>query len=275
MIRVPAGVVIDGKAWGGRFVNTDQLITLAATVQDDRGLRAVKRLAEREYRKAAAAHQRAADRYVDAPERWRDRRAVAQQKQQEWERVRDAAQDFQETTPKAAPKKAAASTRGATRGARGKAGRPAKSARGKRPITTRAKVAQRARPAVKKPRASEWELGFKYRTPRGHNRRSSDVDVNLRIRRVDGRAFDVDQARKVMDHVRRTQETPDGFMVAGVDWKRPYAARGWRHGNVNDMDSFWAPMYSRDRDTGAWDIQPKDFRFGAVQYGQDDDDDES
>jgi hypothetical protein len=282
MIRVPAGVVIDGKAWGGRFVTTDQLISLAAAVEDSRGLAALERLAEREYRKAASVHQRAADKYVEAPERYRERRAQAQQQQQEWERVRDAAKDFQETTPKAPIQKSP--QRSTARGVRGGGVHPQKSVRGKksaagkrsagRGAATGTKGAQRVRPSVKKPRAVEWELGFKYRTTR-RNRRSSDVDVNLRIRRVDSRPFNVDQARKVMDHVRRTQETPDGFMVAGVDWKRPYAASGWRRGNINDMESFWAPMYSRDRDTRAWDIRPGDFRFGAVQYGKDDDDDDA
>lgn len=283
-IRVPAGVTIDGKGWGGRFVSRDQLISLAAATEG-RGLRAIERLAEREYSKAATSHQRAADKYMDAPERWRERRELAQQHQQEWERVRDAVEDFQETTPEAAPRPKAARRkgRGTVRGPVGRAG--ARGAKAK--STTRAsgtagrqgagrggkrgtQTAKPLRPAVKKgPVSVEWEIGFKYRTTR-RGRRGSDVDVNLRIRRVDGRAFGVVAARRVLAHVRRTQETPDHYMVAGVDWKRPHAGSGWRHGDVSDLDNFWAPMYSRDRDTSAW-------RFGAVKLGMGesgDDDDE-
>lgn len=275
-VRVPKGVTIDGQAWGGRFVSRDQLISLAAAT-DGSGLRAIERLVEREYRKAAAVHQRVADKYVDAPGRYRERRQLAQFQQQEWERVLDAAKDFQATTPaqakgqrhgQRASGRLPESGRGV--GARGRGGRKAKTAKGKRAAVTRiTQKSEQVRPAVKG--AVEWEIGFKYRTSRA-GKRSSDVDVNLRLRRVDGRAFTHDMAQKVLTHVRRTQETPDGFLIAGVDWKRPYAGTAWRHGSVGDMENFWAPMFSRDRATRAWDVKATDVRYGAVKQGDDDDD---
>lgn len=264
-IRVPKGVTVDGRGFGGRFVSRDQLIALAAAT-DTKGLRAIQRVADREYRKAAASHQRAADRYVEDPApRVRERRALAKQQQEEWQRVKDSATDFRETTPE--PKKSGRSRPTAGRQADGMGA-------GRRGDSTRRHRKAGTSPGTSTPKAAEWEIGFKYRAEMW-GRRSSDVDINVRVRRVDGRSFGVGEARKVLAHVRTTQETPAAYMVAGVDWKRPHSGTGWRHGSVADMESFWAPMYSRDTDTKAWDLRPQDFRYGAIKGMEGDDGEEN
>jgi hypothetical protein len=67
-LRVPAGVVIDGEAWGGRFITPEVLIDLAA-VADVSGALAIGRTVEREYTRATREFAKAADRYVAAEDR--------------------------------------------------------------------------------------------------------------------------------------------------------------------------------------------------------------
>lgn len=238
-IRVPKGVRIDGRSYGGRFVSLDQLISIAA-VTDQAGAEAIAKVARREHDKAARAHQRVADKYLDDPARYRSRRTAAQQVQQEWDRVASAAEDFAAPPKRRAPRKPA---------------KKAAPARGKRPAK---KAAAPRRQEVK---AREWEVGFEYR-PQERSRRGSAVNVNLRIRRVDGREFGLRAAQRVMDHVRQTQETPDGYEVAGVDWNRPQWGTRWRSGDVGDMENFFAPMYSRTRDKSVWKVTA---RYGAIK----------
>lgn len=233
-IRVPKGVRIDGRSFGGRFVSLDQLISIAA-VTDEKGAAAIAKVARREYDRAAKAHQRIADRFVDDPARYRSRRTVAQQVQQEWERVASAAEDFAAPPKRRAPRKKA----------------PAKK-----------RVAKKAAaPKRQEVRAREWEVGFEY-APKERSRRGSAVNVNLRIRRVDGREFGLRAAQGVMDYVRQHQETPSGYEVAGVDWNRPQWGTRWRSGHVDDMENFFAPMYSRARDKSVWKVTA---RYGAIK----------
>ncbi len=237
-IRIPKGVRIDGRSYGGRFVSLDQLISIAA-VTDTAGAEAIAKVARREYEKAARSHQRVADRYVDDPARYRDRRSVAQRVQQEWERVASAAKDFA-----APPRSRRASAKKAA----------VKRASGKRAV-------KKTTPRRQEVKAREWEVGFEYK-PQQRSRRGSAVNVNLRIRRVDGREFGLRSAQRVMDHVRQAQETPDGYEVAGVDWNRPQWGTRWRSGDVGDMENFFAPMYSKSRDRGAWKVTA---RYGAIK----------
>jgi hypothetical protein len=240
-IRIPKGVRIDGRSYGGRFVSLEQLISIAA-VSDQAGAEAIAKVARREYDKAARAHQRVADRFVDDPARYQSRRTLAQRVQQEWERVASAAEDF------AAPPKSR------RRAPQKKA--PAKKTTGRKPAAK--KVAAPKRQEVK---AREWEVGFEYK-PQARSKRGSAVNVNLRIRRVDGREFGLRAAQRVMDHVRQTQETPDQYEVAGVDWNRPQWGTRWRSGDVGDMENFFAPMYSQTRNKAAWKVAA---RFGAIK----------
>ncbi len=233
-IRVPKGVRIDGRSYGGRFVSLDQLISIAAA-SDESGAAAIARAARREYEKAARTHQRIADRFVDDPARYRSRRTVAQQIQQEWQRVASAAEDFAAPPKRRAPKKAIK------------------------------KATKKAAPR-REVRAREWEVGFEY-APAGRSKRGSAVNVNLRIRRVDGREFGLRAAQGVMAHVREYQETPDAYEVAGVDWNRPQWGTRWRSGDVGDMENFFAPMYSQRRNARAWKVAA---RYGAIKDEGDD-----
>ena len=78
--------------------------------------------------------------------------------------------------------------------------------------------------------ADEWEIGIDYRASR-----RTDVDVNVRVRRVDGRPFDKPEAVAVMramrDHFTRGvgPYLPRGYLVAAIDWRNPrFASRGWK-----------------------------------------------
>lgn len=80
---------------------------------------------------------------------------------------------------------------------------------------------------------AEWEFSCEYLAGEG----SSNVDVNFRIRRNDGRPFSADEAKRAMQTFRGQvaaglMTAPPGYRIAGIDWRRPSKRQvGWtKHG---------------------------------------------
>lgn len=76
---------------------------------------------------------------------------------------------------------------------------------------------------------TEWEFGAEYDAISGPD---SDVDVNFRVVRADGRAFDAKQATLVMQHVREKGEPPVGYVLHAVQWRSPEKRNSrWKSSN--------------------------------------------
>ena len=103
--------------------------------------------------------------------------------------------------------------------------------------------------------ADEWEIGVDYHPVGGPP--SSHVDINIRIRRTDGAAMGFKQAQRTMEELRenirlgRDQPVPRGYMVAGVDWKRPYHAFDFTEGSPLEFEVFRDVLYIA-ADTSPW-----------------------
>lgn len=88
----------------------------------------------------------------------------------------------------------------------------------------------------------EWEIGVEYHPMDGAS--SSHVDLNIRIQRTDGAPMGFRQAQRVMNELRdninigRGNPVPRGYMVAGVDWRRPYHAFDFTEGTPAEMEVF-------------------------------------
>lgn len=95
--------------------------------------------------------------------------------------------------------------------------------------------------------AVEWEIGVDYHPMSGPA--SSHVDLNIRIRRADDRPMGFTQAQRVMNELRdninigRANPVPRGYVVAGVDWRRPYHAFDFTEGEPEDLEVFQNVLY--------------------------------
>lgn len=93
----------------------------------------------------------------------------------------------------------------------------------------------------------EWEIGVDYHPVGGSS--SSHVDVNIRIRRTDNAPMGFTQAQRVMNELRdnigagRIDPVPRGYVVAGVDWRRPYHAFDFTEGTPDDFEVFQNVLY--------------------------------
>jgi hypothetical protein len=101
----------------------------------------------------------------------------------------------------------------------------------------------------------EWEIGVDYHPVGGAT--SSHVDVNIRIRRTDNAPMGFTQAQRVMNDLRLNigagvaNPVPRGYMVAGVDWRRPYQAFDFTEGTPDDFETFQNVLYIA-ADTMPW-----------------------
>jgi hypothetical protein len=124
-------------------------------------------------------------------------------------------------------------------------------------------------PEFEEPYAFEWEIGFEYDAQSS----TSDVDVNIRIARIDGSQVSQSEAGRALKAFRDAlgaglvDPVPPGYKMAAINWKRPHSGTGWRphgrSGNRRDLESFNNPMYEQHGNEGAWDINT----VGTVRMG--------
>lgn len=95
--------------------------------------------------------------------------------------------------------------------------------------------------------ASEWEIGLDYEATGGD---ASNVNVNIRLRRTDGRDFSMTEAQAALgilrDNINRglSDPSPSGYEIAGIDWQQPErSSRGWRHGDWDQLGGLYNPLY--------------------------------
>lgn len=106
--------------------------------------------------------------------------------------------------------------------------------------------------------ADEFIMAVNYReqsTPQ-----ASHVDIQMHVRREDGRKMTAQEARGVFAELRDTgvQTVPAGYEVAAVDWKRGRATR-WRTGNVDEaLGNFYSILLTVDPNK-------YDFRLGGLK----------
>lgn len=96
--------------------------------------------------------------------------------------------------------------------------------------------------------SNEWEIGVDYDAASGAG---SDVDVNIRLRRTDGRQFGFAEATRALSALRHNislgmaDPTPTGYQLADISWHNPNrAAKTWRHGDAwEDLGGLQNPLY--------------------------------
>lgn len=86
------------------------------------------------------------------------------------------------------------------------------------------------------------EVGLDYEAAKGT---PSDININIRIRRTDGRGISQSDAKRAIVAIAQGEsELPDDLEVSAVRWQRPQkvtrrgAPTGWRHGDPEDVFSF-------------------------------------
>jgi hypothetical protein len=87
------------------------------------------------------------------------------------------------------------------------------------------------------------EFGLNYQASRGI---AGDVNINIRVRRADGRGISKDDAwRAIMAIARGERSIPGDLEIAAVEWQRPSRGDtkgrrggGWRRGDSEDVWSF-------------------------------------
>jgi hypothetical protein len=238
-LRIPAGVVVRGEKIGGRFVSVDQLAALArkARKSETRSIQKLLTLAKREERRAAKLHQRAADRFVER-QRTADRELWLERKRQQDEAGRVVARIQRQAER-----------------------------RGRKP---RPLPPPDLPPEWDELEAPEWEFSCEYSAAsRGHGGHGGDVDVNIRLSRIDRAPIRESEARTAFRDLRATGGVPpDGYRIAGVEWRNPKGARrGWRsYGDpYANLANLWNTVFNA-----------QSARLGAVKIEDDEleDDDE-
>lgn len=252
-LRVPAGVVIQGRKLGGRFVSVEQLARLAGTARQaeiasvERLLKLAQQLEER----AAARHQRAAERHSETGrENDKRQRIAAKQRQDkagqavariEREALRWSARDLTRA------QRLAKAQRKQLRG-------------GELPPEER----EPGEPEIESP---EWEIAYEYTSgTKGH-----DVDVSVRIARTDGAPIPEAEAFGVFKAMRASGgEPPAGYRVSGIRWRKAkqYAdgrreVGAWR--SKGDAYDNLAALFNPIADAQASKIDPL-YRIGAVKF---------
>jgi hypothetical protein len=123
--------------------------------------------------------------------------------------------------------------------------------------------------------AGEWEIGVDYDAAAG---RGSDVDINIRLSRVDGMLFSSTEAAQALAEFRTRVQNgdrnpiPPGYRMAAINWRRPRGGTGgWRprggSGTQGDLAMFNAVLYATAGDDSAWrEPQPHGIvRLGSVK----------
>lgn len=95
--------------------------------------------------------------------------------------------------------------------------------------------------------AAEWEIGLDYQASGGDG---SNVDINIRIQRMDGREFSMAEAQAALstlrDNINRglSDPSPSGYQIASIDWRSPdRSSRGWKHGDWDEVGGLLNPLY--------------------------------
>lgn len=118
--------------------------------------------------------------------------------------------------------------------------------------------------------SDEWEIGFEYR---GADK-GSNVDVNVRIARMDGALFGATEAANVLSRFRHNMAheadvnpVPAGYRLAYIDWRRPrWRSDTFQSGDDDDLAGFRNPMYTEADNDAAWSILPADnVRLGSIK----------
>lgn len=254
-LRVPAGVVIQGRKLGGRFIAVDQLPALARRARQSEvaSVEKLLRLAQQIEERAAVRHQRAAERHAET------------------RRERDKVQRLRE---KRAQDKAGQAVAGIEREALRWNERELRRARrlenAKRRQLRPGELPPEERdpyePEVESP---EWEIAYEYTShSRGH-----DVDVSVRIARTDGAPIPESEAFSVFKSMRATGgEPPAGYRVAGIKWRKAKQREdgtrdvgAWRsRGNAYDN---LAALFNPIGGAQASKVEPL-YRVGAVKIEQ-------
>ena len=107
----------------------------------------------------------------------------------------------------------------------------------------------------------EWEVGVDYESDGGAG---SNVDINIRLRRTDGRQFGFAEATRAMSALRqnvslgRSDPAPPGYEIAGIAWQNPdRSSRGWRRGEWDDLGGLLNVLYVASDAPDTW-------RLGSV-----------
>lgn len=109
--------------------------------------------------------------------------------------------------------------------------------------------------------SGEWEFGFEYEAENGPR---SNVDVNFRVRRQDGKPFSLNKAKEVMRYVRENMgDPPKGFVIDSVNWKHPSKAFA-KEGTVEDLGNIGDSVVPMVSDVP--EIWRGPWRVGAVKH---------
>jgi hypothetical protein len=288
-LRVPKGVTIRGIPRGGRFMSVEDIARLVrhATATEVASVERLLTFAQRQEAKAAAAHQRAAERHLETgTERAKVRRFRAKETQDRWAgTVGRARRYIAETTRTSGPSRRVVRLPDFVDGAFAFAelwaidngielirhdieddDAPPEWVRDQRPrrgtMMTRGQsklhvyVTEGGEPG--EPAAVEWEVSVEY----GAGPTGNDVDINIRFARVDARPIGRDEAMRVFASIKDSGgEPPDGYVLAGVDWRNPKKSTEFTTGRdipdpYRDLAALWAPIFSAD----TFDLH----RMGAV-----------
>jgi hypothetical protein len=235
-LRVPAGVVIQGRKLGGRFVSVEQLARLAATARQGEvgSVERLLRLAQQTEQRAAARHQHAAERHSETRKETDKRRRLDEKRRQdkagqvvsriEREAVRWSQRDL------ARAQRLAKAQRRQLRG-------------GELPPEER----EPGEPEIESP---EWEIAYEYTGgTKGH-----DVDVSVRIARTDGAPIPEAEAFAIFKAMRASGGEPP----AGE-----YGA--WR--SKGDAYSNLAALFNPIEHAQGSKVEPL-YRVGAVKFEQ-------
>lgn len=108
----------------------------------------------------------------------------------------------------------------------------------------------------------EWEFGFEYDAV--SNNAGSNVDMNFRVRRVDGKPFSAREAARVMDFVRENSgKAPTGYKFRAVDWRSPNKKNPrWKSSGdvVNVIGNLGNVLDAVSKQPQSWRLgAPKDF----------------
>ena len=244
-MRVPAGVRVDGHGLGGRFISATALASLASRVDDDAGYFAILDALAGEADRRAKQLEKLQRKFDDDPKRYA--RAVDAAEHAAVE-VDIALDDVAAGVPLTDDDEAELEGLHEELGA----------------------LDEEPDDILN----TEWEIGFEYRSSSGGGGRHKNVDVNVRIRRADGRAFGPAEAQRVLAQFQQNlamfsdNPVPRGYEMAAIDWRRPAkASSGWSGGDedYHALAQFAAPMYTRKDDASAWSINPPGVRLGSVK----------
>jgi hypothetical protein len=239
--RLPAGVRVDGKGWGGRFMRLED-VPLLAPALDPRSLALLEKRIARDYRRAgrqldrAMEKVRAADKKPPrAAERARGALGAVTEQARALRATRDAVRDVVAPKPKR-----------------------------KTPVA----------PAVADldpdelqdgedgDEAVEWAVGVSYNAETAH-RPTSAVDVSILVRRIDEQPMPFREAKAVMTYVRQWRFVPVEYYLAAMDWRSPQsphaAAQTWKGWQANqpetDLENFYNVLTALSDKPGFWTVK--------------------